>query len=276
MMIEVKDRVPTYPGRVKLVPVAGQVNTYDMVRADNPIEVGTPINRALFQSVKNDMEAMRQQIDDKLFEMTQRLRLGDLAEGTVFGLYENGVMVPFIKVANQYNGPVLVLRKNCVAQGTFADVGELYYPNSRVDRWLSDVYLYRLDAATQGVISNNGISSRLEDNASVQRKVFLLSVNEYKLTSLDGISSEGSNQAYFTTNERRVAMLNGTPVNHWTRSINGSKDIAGYVTASGTYGSGSPSNVVAGIRPAFRLPVDFEVTVGVPSTANTMATAEVI
>ena len=55
MMIEVIDRVPTYPGRVKLVPVADQENTYDMVRADDPIEAGTPINRALFESIRTSM-----------------------------------------------------------------------------------------------------------------------------------------------------------------------------------------------------------------------------
>lgn len=40
-----KDRVPTYPGRVKLTPVSGQANTYDMVRADSPTQEGTPINK---------------------------------------------------------------------------------------------------------------------------------------------------------------------------------------------------------------------------------------
>lgn len=39
-----KDRVPVYPGRVKLTPVSGQSNTYDMVRADAPTEEGTPLN----------------------------------------------------------------------------------------------------------------------------------------------------------------------------------------------------------------------------------------
>jgi hypothetical protein len=43
----VSDRVPTYPGRVTLTPVAGQTNTFDMVRADQPVEVGTPINKVL-------------------------------------------------------------------------------------------------------------------------------------------------------------------------------------------------------------------------------------
>ena len=45
---EVLDRIPTYPGRVTLTPVSGQENTFDLVRADQPIEVGTPINKALF------------------------------------------------------------------------------------------------------------------------------------------------------------------------------------------------------------------------------------
>lgn len=41
-----QDRVPLYPGRVKLTPVAGQANTYDMVRADDPTQAGTPLNKA--------------------------------------------------------------------------------------------------------------------------------------------------------------------------------------------------------------------------------------
>lgn len=40
-----KNRVPTYPGRVTMTPVAGAANTYDMVRADVPIEEGTPLNK---------------------------------------------------------------------------------------------------------------------------------------------------------------------------------------------------------------------------------------
>lgn len=40
-----QDRVSLHPGRVKLVPVAGQENTYDMVRADSPTQEGTPLNK---------------------------------------------------------------------------------------------------------------------------------------------------------------------------------------------------------------------------------------
>lgn len=41
-----QDRIPLYPGRVKMTPVAGQANTFDMVRADDPIQAGTPLNKA--------------------------------------------------------------------------------------------------------------------------------------------------------------------------------------------------------------------------------------
>ena len=41
-----QDRVSLYPGRVKLVPVAGQENTYDMVRADSPTQKGMPLDKA--------------------------------------------------------------------------------------------------------------------------------------------------------------------------------------------------------------------------------------
>lgn len=41
-----QDRVPLYPGRVTLTPVSGQANTFDLLRADQPTQEGTPINKA--------------------------------------------------------------------------------------------------------------------------------------------------------------------------------------------------------------------------------------
>lgn len=40
-----QDRIPLYPGRVTMTPVAGQANTFDMVRADDPTQAGTPLNK---------------------------------------------------------------------------------------------------------------------------------------------------------------------------------------------------------------------------------------
>lgn len=41
-----QDREPIYPGRVTMTPVSGQANTYDMERADQPLQQGTPLNKA--------------------------------------------------------------------------------------------------------------------------------------------------------------------------------------------------------------------------------------
>lgn len=45
------DRVSSYPGRVIMKPVPGQANTYDMIRADDPVVPGTPLDRATFNSM---------------------------------------------------------------------------------------------------------------------------------------------------------------------------------------------------------------------------------
>lgn len=52
MIIDVKDRVPVNPGRVRMIPVSGQTNTYELVRADNPSVSGTSLNRDLLMKMQ--------------------------------------------------------------------------------------------------------------------------------------------------------------------------------------------------------------------------------
>lgn len=52
-MIDVKDRVPVKPGRVKFIFDDGTVKYATMERADEAVENGTPINKALFNSIKS-------------------------------------------------------------------------------------------------------------------------------------------------------------------------------------------------------------------------------
>ena len=73
-----QDRVPLYPGRVKLTPVAGQENVYDMVRADQPTQEGTPLNK---NSLLKDATAALFQLSgdtalpDKVFEILSKAAL---------------------------------------------------------------------------------------------------------------------------------------------------------------------------------------------------------
>lgn len=50
-MIEVKDRIPTKPNRIRIVPENGDPFYAVWERADEPIEEGTPVNKYLFDSI---------------------------------------------------------------------------------------------------------------------------------------------------------------------------------------------------------------------------------
>ena len=45
-----KDRIPTYPGRFIISPVAGQTNTFTLTLVDGATEPGTPLNKATLLS----------------------------------------------------------------------------------------------------------------------------------------------------------------------------------------------------------------------------------
>ena len=51
MALEFKDRVPQKPGRVKITPENGIAYYAVMERADEPIEVGTPLRAGIFNEL---------------------------------------------------------------------------------------------------------------------------------------------------------------------------------------------------------------------------------
>jgi hypothetical protein len=281
-MIEVKDRIPTYPGRVRLIPVSGQANTFDMVRADEAIELGTPINKALFDSIVADLAALQKSINDSLFALTQRVALSTRAVGDEIGLYENGVLTPFILVMKNYEGTGrnLVVRKNCFSTEPMMSAGEYFYENCKVDRWLNEEYITYLDGVTQTALANITINSGdAYGFKDLSRKAFLLSTSEYGLVPVSS-RYEGSTVPYFSDgNERRIARYQGTPVKHYTRTIDSSAgvDDVNVISADGSsvvMEKNPTTTTTVGIRPAFTLPNSLQVTIGVPE--NTMANAEVI
>lgn len=65
-MITVQDRVPTYPGRVRLTKDNGTSEFVTITRADAPTQEGTPINKALFDSIKNDIDGKVSKLGDTM------------------------------------------------------------------------------------------------------------------------------------------------------------------------------------------------------------------
>ena len=57
-MLDVKDRIPAIgkAGRKKITYENGHEEYATIEMADEPIEAGTPINRALFESIRADLE----------------------------------------------------------------------------------------------------------------------------------------------------------------------------------------------------------------------------
>lgn len=97
-----RDRVPTYPNRVKLTPVSGQSGVYDMERADSPTQEGTPLNRAtlLSQDVQQSLglgddatpNQALQVLHEKKASLSDRTMVGDIYAETFAGqVAANGV-----------------------------------------------------------------------------------------------------------------------------------------------------------------------------------------
>ena len=298
-MIEVIDRIPTYPGRVKMIPVDGQPNTYDMVRADNPTEPGTPINKALFDSIISDFNgvinefiALRTQVNSTLLAISNRSLIGDLVAGTEIALEENGILVPFIKIQHGYEGATgsLVMRKHCVTKMPLVNTSDTKYPDGRADKWLNNEYFATLGSTVQAVALQAPFDCRITEYSgggstsmtkTYNRKVFLLSSYELCLTPSYGISTEGEQISYFNSSSRRTATYNGVLTDYYTRAFTYNPyattvRMADTITTVGsTKAVTNPTEYSAGIRPVLFLPNTFEVSVGDPNTTNVMATAGV-
>ena len=93
-MIEVKDRVSTYPGRVKLIRTDGSSEYVTLERADSPTQEGTPLNKALFDSIATDLDGKANLIDGEVATASYKRLTG-------FAIL-NGVNLNTIKYTGQY------------------------------------------------------------------------------------------------------------------------------------------------------------------------------
>lgn len=146
-----KDRIPRYPGRVKLTPVPGEPDTYDMVRADEPTEAGTPLNKNtflkdttaglyglsassvpdnIFQKLKDSVQLITTVVPDKAkgkdFVAKDVVSANYGTNNTYYHKFAggNGVVVCIVIEQNRYfitkdNG-------NTVTSNTISDISKLY------------------------------------------------------------------------------------------------------------------------------------------------------
>lgn len=290
-----KDRIPLYPGRVKLNPVSGQANTFDLTRADQPTQEGTPLNKAsllkdataaLFgkttAAVPDDILSLLSkstlaQIEEKYTKTT----IGTLAVGKTITLNVSGSPKEFIVV--HQGKPSAMYDDSC--DGSWLLMKDIYenrawdssnsnsYKASTIHSYLNGTFLGLLDSNTQEAVkqvkipyvNGTGGSAVASGANGLPAKIFLLSGYEVGWTTSDNsdLPVDGAKLDYFTAssggNSKRIANFNGSASRWWLRSpyIKDTNNVwTVYPNGSLDVRGASAPN---GIRPALILPSTFVV-----------------
>lgn len=188
------------------------------------------------------------------------IQLGDIAEGQLVKLNENGSSVEFYVAKHNYesilngSGRTLLVRKDCYDIRQWHSSNVSAYATSTIDTWLNSDYKSLLDTDAQSAIGNTKFYYYPGNGnytlGTLERSVFLLSFSEIMGY---GDYADGTilpNYSIYT-----VSYLNGSVVTfQWTRTPNMNFTTAALVLRNdGVLGS-SNCSATAGSRPCFTLP----------------------
>ena len=296
-----QDRVPLYPGRVTLTPVSGQANTFDLVRADQPTQEGTPLNKA---SLLKDATAAlfgktNAAVPDDILNLLSKSTLAqvsgkytrhvganaDRLVGSTMTLNVDGKPYEFIvvqqgKPSSMYDDScsgTWLLMKDCYTQRIYSSNGAEYY-NSSIDAWLNDDFINSLDV--KDTVKTVKIPYRLKAGSTISganglsRKAFLPSYRELGGTS--SYSGTGAMLEYFSSinsdnnSPLRIAYDHETAgaVSYFTRDPKGDgADLVFVITNRGGRSDVSPGSSHY-IRPCIIMPSDGEYIYYTDSSGN--------
>lgn len=204
-------------------------------------------------------------------------KLSEYTVGSTVYLNENGNPTEYLIVHHglpsslydsSCNG-VWLLRKDCHSERIFNGDKSNNYPNSEIHDYLNSEFLALFDSELQSSIKQvkipyyNGSSVSSGANG-LSTKVFLLGAYEVGFTTAQHytIPVDGAKLSYFesgvatSANTKRVAKLNGTAIDWWTRSSHLTNSQCVYdVSSSGNYNIEYAYNN-DGVRPVLILPGD--------------------
>lgn len=264
-----QDRIPTYPGRVTLTPVAGQANTYDMVRADQPTQAGTPLNKATLLKdataalfglgpdiVPDDCFAYLGKYAQCWWKRRQVVR--KVNPGEKKSVYLNTYVSPSNSV--QYSKEIELSTDGTVS---------LKNPSSYTVKEASDAYVEANEvlsgAYISGYITDGGGSSKdneivyCGDSASFTTKntsmTWYTSGSAYKLS----VSTEYGDWEYVQSSDRSAYPDSGEQDGYeyqylgvpLENAVAVPKIETGSYVGTGTYGSSNPNSLTFGFAPKF-------------------------
>ena len=116
-----KDRISTYAGRVRLIPVPNQTNTYDAVRADEPVQEGTPLNKqTLLSSEVEEEYGLSENATPSDVFLAIKEKLDKSVEGGLRG-YTTSNLMTATKIVTLYGGITLTLEAGMIFMVDFVE-----------------------------------------------------------------------------------------------------------------------------------------------------------
>lgn len=273
---------------------------YDLTRADEPKQKGTPLNKASLltdavaaafglgtSAVPNDTlnilkKAVLAQVTGKY---TKHTTIGELPVGKTVTFNVSGAVTEFRKVqqgkpSSLYDDScdgAWMIPVNALAAQTWATSAKNSYKESYINTYLNGDFLSMLDANVRSAIkqvkipyvNGTGSAGSVASGANgLPCKAFLLSGYELGWTTSDNsaLMADGAKLGYFeagngeSAKAKRVAKYNGSAVYLWTRSPPSGEGNRALFVV--TDGGYSFDNVAAShnILPAFILPSDYPYT----------------
>lgn len=168
------DRVPTYPGRVRLVPVSGQENVYDLTLADEPVQVGTPLSKA---NLLTDETAENVNQATGSTPATPNWALALLAQK----MAANNTDIETLRLA--VGAPLVAATSSAMT-----DTSKIYvYTGSQSGYTFGDWYYYNGSAWTSGGVYNSA-AVETDKTLSVSGAAADAEVTGYKISDLTAVS----------------------------------------------------------------------------------------
>ena len=195
--------------------------------------------------------------------------LSELAKGKnkVVYLKENNLYVPYLVLDGNYQGNILLLRKDVM--GDFMSISgySSEYEGSAIDKFLSSEYLGFFSDEISGqikamdieVTSKESLYKAGKDTYTISRKAFLLSYTEVNYSEHSMAPNEGVALSYFTDDQSRVAYRDGEPCSWWLRTPYTDYDSVTWSVGGDGAKTELSSAIENGIRPAFCLPGEMNI-----------------
>lgn len=143
-----KDRIPTYAGRVKLIPVPNQPNTYDAVRADEPVQEGTPLNKqTLLNSEVEEEYGLSEDATPSDVFLAIKEKLDKSVESGLRG-YTTSDFATAAKVVTLYGVTTLTLEAGMIFMVDFAGSGDNMMSNVTLNINGTGAYPIMVDGST--------------------------------------------------------------------------------------------------------------------------------